>query len=284
MNTADDQILPVRTRSWQGFMVKDLAGSDLIKLFSGPEFPAPEFTGRVEEFHRNIGATYKIFLSREDEQPTFYAKSFFKTGIIKGVKSRFDLTDAARSWRASQLMVEHGIPTPRPVAFMEQKVLGLRTKSVFVSDAVPDCRDRNLQQYFVENFDLSPLPRELIMEKREIIVKIAEIFRKAHAQESLYFPDFHPHNMVLRKSPGQPLHLFLVDFDEVKFKVIKDDRLKNLTSLGRNADKIRKKMKHHVITTGDALRFLKAYLGPKGGSREEVHALWREILTNWTLR
>lgn len=271
-------------KNWQGFVVSDGAGFGLVKLFAGPEFPAPGFPGRVEAFHRNIGTTYKIFLSEEDNQPSFYAKSFARTGALKTVKSLFAPTDAARSWRVAGLMRKHGISTPRPIAFMERKVLGMRMKSVFINQAVPDCQGRNLQQYFIERFDRRPLPRELVLEKRELIKKLAEIFRTAHAQADLYFPDFHPHNMALSKSPGRDLELFLVDFDEVNFKVRKDDRLKNLSSLGRNADKIRKKMKHNAITTGDALRFLRAYLGPEPPSRQAVHALWRKVLDNWTLR
>ena len=47
MKTANEQILPVRTKNWRGVMVKELAGSDLLKLFPSREFPGPEFPGRV---------------------------------------------------------------------------------------------------------------------------------------------------------------------------------------------------------------------------------------------
>ena len=87
-----------------------------------------------------------------------------------------------------------------------------------------------------------------------------------------------------KKNPDGIIRLFMVDFDEVRFDVRRKDRMKNLSSLGRNADKINKRMTNPLITTGDRIRFIKAYLGPERATRENTQALWKDILKNWNLK
>lgn len=267
---------------WQGLIREGMEQSGILSLFESKRFPAPSFTGKTEPVATNIGRTFRITLPGQPER-AFFAKSFVRARARGFEKLSFP-KNAARSWKASLIMIEEGLPAPMPVCLMERRIMGMVVENVFINEAVPHTQGRNLEMYFRENFGQAPLTPAQLREKRLIIQMVAGVFRQAHAQDRIYFPDFHPHNMVYCKTPDGRAGIFLVDLDEVNFTVRKDDPIKNLTSLGRNADKINKKMKRNAITTGDRLRFLKAYLGPGNDSREKTKALWQEILDKWNLK
>ncbi len=278
----DSKVVPVKRGRWGGLVVSPYKGSGLLDLFDH-SFPSQSFPGQVTLVASNIASSYRIRLKGPRGHIDLFAKSFsadFKSRL-KNLKKPMN---ADRSWKASWIMINTGLPTPRPVAIMKRRSMGLVKQSVFVSETIKGALDENLEIYFRNNFDLPGLTRELIREKREIIKAIGQIYRKAHSQNRVYLPDFHPHNMVIEKdSSGKPM-LYLVDFDEVRFKVRKLDPIKNLSSLGRNADKIIKKMNHKSITTGDRLRFIKSYLGPGKDSPEKTSEMARLIIANWNLK
>jgi hypothetical protein len=277
-------VLRVSIGKWRGFMAAEPVCTDLLKLFSGKDFPAGDFPGEVNAVTSNIGGTFRVSLPGPEGERRFYAKSFLSRPWLEAVKGTFAPVEAARSWKAAWIMMEEGIPTPRPLALMEQKILGITTRSVFITEAIDHAEGDNLEMYLRENFDLSPLSKELVREKREIIRKIGETFRKVHAQNRIYFPDFHPHNMVFQKTPSGQVNLFLVDFDEVNFRVRRDDRMKNLSSLGRNAAKIQKRLERGSITGTDKMRFIKAYLGPGKDGPRQTRRFCEEVVSNWNLK
>ena len=216
-----------------------------------------------------------------DLPATVFAKHFIHPPLV-ALASLWRETGAARSWRAATIMAEEKIPGPRPVAVMTRQAAGLTVESVFISEAIRDPLDRDLERWFLARFDRPDLGPDLLREKREVIDRLADLFRAAHGQTRIYFPDFHPHNMVANRVDGA-LRLWLTDFDEVLFRVRPGDIIRNLTSLGRNSVKVQKKMTAGRITTGDRLRFLRRYLEP-GASRDQVQRLWREVSDNWELR
>ncbi len=267
---------------WEGLIAPEYE-QGIKQLFTSSTFPSPDFPGTVEEVHSNVGRTYRVYVRSENEHPDFYAKSFQAKGIIHFLENKFVLASAERSWKAAHLLAEAGVLIPRPVAFARMRKWGLQTRSVYISGAINGARDGNLQNYFVKNFDEARLSVDRVREKRIILQKLAELYVRAHSQDRVYLPDFHPHNMLWHKDEEGNYRLYLMDFDEVRFRLRRDDRLKNLTSLCRNADKIVKKMNHNVITTTDRLRFLRHYLGPSSSS-EDLHSLWKKILSNWNLK
>ena len=279
---ASQGLVKVRQNGWQGFLCRGYAECGLLELFSDDDFPAAGFKGKVEQKASNIGATYLVETPANGRR--FYVKYFCTAGVYNALKSLFTPTGGMRSWKAAWVLFEVGVPAPEPAALLEKRFMGTRTRSVFISKAIPHAQDDNLEMYFRNNFDSEKLTREQVREKREIIKLVADVFRKAHSQDKVYFPDFHPHNMVLQKDPAGQKAIYMTDFDEVRFEVRKNDRMKNLSSLGRNADKINKRMERPAITTGDRVRFIKHYLGPENDDRESIRKLWHEILDNWELK
>ena len=73
-----------------------------------------------------------------DGGATFMVKRFKRVNIIQQiVYTFFRKTKAERAFLFAQTFLQRGIDTPRPVAFMEQKRLGLFTVGYFVSEEVP---------------------------------------------------------------------------------------------------------------------------------------------------
>ncbi len=255
---------------------------DLKSLFTSDVFPSPDFAGKVEEVHSNVGRTYRIFLRPDGREPDLYATSFQAKNALHFIENRFVLAGAYRFWKAAHLLAESGVLIPRPVAFAQRNKCGFRRNSVFISEAINNTSGANLQNHVVKNFDRKPLSLQQVREKRRIIEKLAELYRLVHSQERVYLPDFHPHNMLWKKEDGD-YRLYLMDFDEVKFRARKNDHMKNLTSLCRNAEKIVKKMDNNIITTGDRIRFLSCYLGPDQ-NRGDLQEIWKKVMKNWYLR
>jgi tRNA A-37 threonylcarbamoyl transferase component Bud32 len=57
------------------------------------------------------------------------------------------VTRAAQSWRLSNLLRLFGVPTAKPVAFIEKRVLGLRNKSYFIMEYV---NGEHMGEYFAK--------------------------------------------------------------------------------------------------------------------------------------
>ncbi len=266
---------------WSGKIISKYENSELLSLFSSDVFPSQDFPGQIENIHSNIGKTFKAKVS---DGAVLFGKRFEQRKFEKAINSLFVPMEAARSWKASWLLLKNGISTPPPIAVMEQKRLGMNSKTVFIARAIPHTPSKSLITFCQETFDHSPLPMEKVREKRLLINMLAEFYKKVHQKNAVYFPDFHPHNFVLEKTPDGRHKLYIVDFDEVNFKIRKDDVMKNLSSLGRNTDKVMKKSKHQFITTGDRLRFIKAYLGDGKNDRASSQKLWKNIIKNYQLK
>jgi len=266
---------------WEGLIAPEYEQC-LKALFSSDVFPSPDFDGNVMAVHSNVGRTYRIFLRPGAPGPDLYAKSFQAKNALHFIENKFVLSSAYRSWKAAHLLSESGALIPRPVAFAQKNKWGFRRNSVFISQAINGAEDENLQSHIVKNFDQKPLPKERAREKRRVIEKLAELYRLVHTQDRVYLPDFHPHNMLWKKEDGDYC-LYLMDFDEVKFRARKNDRLKNLASMCRNADKIVKKMDNNIITTTDRIRFLSHYLGPDQ-NQGDLQELWKKVVENWYLK
>jgi len=274
-------VVPVEVGRWKGEAVESHADSSVLSIFEGNKFPSPGFKGDVELVAHNIGSTYRVTLPGSPEN-VYYVKHFFMHRRGKGKLRDFIPDQGMRSWKASLAAMAEDIPCPTPVCELSKKTMGIVTASVFICEEIKGGLSENLEMHFRNCFDFPSLTPEQLHEKREIVSLLADLFKSVHDQDSIYFPDFHPHNMVYRRGEAGG-ELFMVDFDEVRFGLRDDDKLKNLSSLGRNADKIIKKMEHRAITTGDRVRFMERYLG-EGASSEDLHKLWKKILDNWNLK
>jgi Lipopolysaccharide kinase (Kdo/WaaP) family len=266
---------------WRGKILSEYEDYELISLFASDDFPSQEFPGKIEFVHSNIGQSFKATTT---DGVSFFVKSFDKRKVKDALKSLYIPMEAARSWKASWVLEKAGIAAPAPVGVMEQKQLGTNKKTVYIARNIVNAQSKNLRTYFDECFDQANPDMDKVHEKRLLIKMLGDFYRQVHQKSVIYFPDFHPHNFVLGKDPKGKFKLYIVDFDEVKFNIRNNDIMKNLSSLGRNVDKNMKKSKRPYITTGDRLRFIKAYLGEGKNYRAACQKLWKDIIINYQLK
>lgn len=128
------------------------------------------------------------------------------------IRRFFRRTRASRAWRYSLLFNEHGIRTPRPIAYKETKIGPLRGNSYFVYEWVEGI---NGEEYFINN-------KKNLEKMQKAINAIIEITRKIR-ELGLIHGDIWLKNIVFRGND-----VFLIDFDDTrKRKWYKPNRVNN---------------------------------------------------------
>ncbi len=165
------------------------------------------------------------------------------------IKNIFCNSAGKKAWIAGNGLSVYNFSTPKPLALMEKKVLGVTTNSYLVMEDVRDCLE--MDRYILKNFhgksSLSKLKK-----KRALINNLAETIGRMHNQ-NIFHHDLKTCNIMVKEKGKSPCITFL-DFDKVSFEeeitILK--RVKNLTQMNLSTPKL--------ISITDRLRFLKEYL------------------------
>ena len=135
-------------------------------------------------------------------------KFFQKPGIFKSlIYSFFRSTKAKRSFDYANYLLEHGIPTPFPVAFIEERdSLGLLGESFYICHQL---------EY---DFTIRELIHDpLFTERKEILEQFTEFTFKMH-EANVNFLDHSPGNTLIVNKGNSKYDFFLVDLNRMKFE------------------------------------------------------------------
>jgi len=135
-------------------------------------------------------------------------KFFQKPGIFKSlIYSFFRSTKAKRSFDYANYLLEHGIPTPYPVAFIEERnSLGLLGESFYICHQL---------EY---DFTIRELIHDpLFPERKEILEQFTEFTFKMH-EANVNFLDHSPGNTLIVSKGNSQYDFFLVDLNRMKFE------------------------------------------------------------------
>ncbi|WPR72909.1 lipopolysaccharide kinase InaA family protein [Flavobacterium sp. NG2] len=137
-------------------------------------------------------------------------KFFQKPGLFKSViYSFFRSTKAKRSFEYANYLLEYNIPTPFPIAYVEEKSgLGLLQDSY----------------YICENIDYDFTFRELIHnplfpERNIILEQFTDFTFKMH-QARVNFLDHSPGNTLIVKRGAGEYDFYLIDLNRMKFETL----------------------------------------------------------------
>ena len=157
-----------------------------------------------------------------------------------------------------------GIDTPRPLGYVEHEKRPARHASFAAFEHVGaptlmDIRDGRLSL-------LPTIGQGAIAEKRALIVRVARLLAKLHAN-GLFHGDLHPANILVEKD-----RLLIVDLESMR-SVSFPGRvaLKNLVRLNRDF------LDTRLVTRTDRLRFLKAYLEHQADRETQLRLLWDRV-------
>jgi hypothetical protein len=135
-------------------------------------------------------------------------KFFQKPGIFKSlIYSFFRSTKAKRSFDYANYLLEHGIPTPFPVSFIEERgPLGLLGESFYICHQL---------EY---DFTIRELIHDpLFPERKEILEQFTEFTFKMH-EANVNFLDHSPGNTLIVNKGNSKYDFFLVDLNRMKFE------------------------------------------------------------------
>lgn len=135
-------------------------------------------------------------------------KFFQKPGIFKSlIYSFFRSTKAKRSFDYANYLLEHGIPTPFPVAFIEERSpSGLLWESFYICHQL---------EY---DFTIRELIHDpLFPERKEILEQFTDFTFKMH-EANVNFLDHSPGNTLIVNKGNSQYDFFLVDLNRMKFE------------------------------------------------------------------
>ena len=180
--------------------------------------------------------TIKIFKVGNEE---WNVKSFKVPHLINKFAYRFiRKSKAQRSFEYANYLLDHGILTPKPIAYTEQYTFFGLSNSYYVSE--------NL------HYDLTF--RELIHDKkypdRENILKQFTEFTYNLHEKGIHFLDHSPGNTLIVKKADNTYDFYLIDLNRMKFgKMDFETRIQNFANLTLTEDMIAiisKKYAEHI--------------------------------------
>lgn len=130
------------------------------------------------------------------------------------VKQWFCMSRAERCWHDSVFLFQHQYPTPRPIAYREDRFGGLRGNSYYVYEYVSGITLRDIA---------APMKNQRLL--RRYIRQLCEIWR-LHWHMDVNLHDGHPDNFVVAPS-GK---IWVIDLDKLQYlaglpAVVKKQRL-----------------------------------------------------------
>lgn len=135
-------------------------------------------------------------------------KYFKKPGVLKSIiYSFFRSTKAKRSFDYANYLLQHNIPTPFPIAYMEERSsIGLLGDSYYLS------------QQLDYDFTIRELIHDPLFPERNIILEqFAEFTFKMH-EANVNFLDHSPGNTLIVKKASGHYDFYLIDLNRMKFE------------------------------------------------------------------
>jgi len=176
-----------------------------------------DLMGEIIQDHRNV--IKKV----TTPQGTFVIKNFKGMYFFNRLAySIFRKSKAERSYLHALLLLDKGILTPPPIAWIDCRRLGLLTQSYFISLYYPS---KTLSEIF-QRLDVNDYDA-----KKNWYKRLASFTLKLHRLE-IYHNDFTFGNMLVVETPDQ-FSFALVDLNRIAFrKVSYRDGLQNFSKLG----------------------------------------------------
>ena len=187
---------------------------------------------------------------------TVVIKEYCSFGVNK-LKSLFQDSKAAKAWRGACALLERGLETPFPLAWMEERKRGFVVQSFFLSERI--FGGREIRHLFKE------LPEEALQPH---LAALARALRICHERGILH-RDLSDGNILVKKDAGAPggFHFYFLDTNRIRVyprkKIGLPARAKNLIRLG--------------IPAAQRPYFLEQYAGRRGESPSPVFIFWYRL-------
>ena len=204
--------------------------SDCSRLLSNPD------TEILLDSRNRVGV---VALPRQDGKKVDIVIKEFRSRGVNRLKSLFLHGKAFKSWRGAVALVERGIETPPPVAYLEKRKKLFLGQSFFLAERVSDVEEIR--------FLFPKLPSS---ELRELLVSLSHHLSSCHRKGILH-RDFSDGNILVKKDKPGEFGFYLIDTNRIRIKkrIGLLSGVKNLVRLGIPLDFQRFFLQHYLGTT-----------------------------------
>ena len=175
---------------------------------------------------------------RDGKNADIVIKEFRSRGVNR-LKSLFLRGKAFKSWRGAVALVERGIETPPPVAYLEKRKGLFLDQSFFLAERVSGVEEIR--------FLFPKLPPS---ELRELLVSLSQYLSICHKKGILH-RDLSDGNVLVKKDKPEEFRFYLIDTNRIKVKkrIGLLSGVKSLIRLGVPLDFQRFFLQHYLGTT-----------------------------------
>jgi len=240
---------PVERTDWRGLILTQLAGVkiDPAALLPGQFAPMDSAEARLLRNSRNrvwsVPAAW-------DAKQNLVVKHFRPATGLRGWVQASKPTRALRSWNGAHELLRRGIPTPRPVAWLEHPAHPQKYENYYLCEAFEGGSSAR-KAFYAFNDGATEF---LGVPKPELYQRIAEVVAKMH-QRGVFFRDLSAGNLLWRRAEGGKIEFSLIDTTRARAG------RKHLPIRRRLADLMR--LCHPQAWT-ERDQFLRAYFGVAG--------------------
>lgn len=233
-------------------------------LLADADAPLTALQGRLK-----ASASSQVFRLTLNSQ-SFVYKRFAVTKLRDPVAHLLAGSPGRRSWISAWLLLEAGVPTPKPIAMLERRRAGLCFESYLVTEDIQD--SQTLADHVLY---LRHVPSQVrVSALRHLIAQIAIMIRRLH-RYGISHRDLKASNWLVTggaTSTG-PERVYLIDLVGVQRhrQVSRHIRVSNLARLATSM------LCQPYVSNSDRLRFLKHYLPRAEQTGKAWKCWWFEI-------
>jgi hypothetical protein len=170
-------------------------------------------------------------------------KFFQKPGLFKSIiYSFFRSTKAKRSFDYANYLLENGIATPFPVAYIEQKnSFGLLQDSYYICQQID------------YDFTIRELIHDPLFPERNVILEQFAAFTYKMHEARVNFLDHSPGNtLIVKKGEGQ-FDFYLIDLNRMKFESLSiEARMDNFKKMWLSKTMVKVIAKKYAVLSGES--------------------------------
>jgi len=162
-----------------------------------------------------------IMIKRQDQEVGVVLKEFKSQGVNK-LKSLFLPSKALRAWKGAVTLIERGIDTPFPIAYLERRKGGFLDQSFYLAEKIDKAEE-------IRSVFLNASPERL----KPLLVSLANYLSVCH-QNGMLHRDLSDGNILVKKDEKGKIRFYFLDTNRIKFpkKMNTLRRIKNLIRLG----------------------------------------------------
>lgn len=198
------QAIPLETGSFQGRIHLEYDCPEIRKALSDCGSLLADARTKILLDSRNlVGALTIRSCSTHDFDVVIKE---YRDNLLGRWKTRFQPSRARRAWRNASVLVRGGIPTPRPIAYLEQKEGRLVGRNYFIMEWL-----KCTEEIRYPLMELSGRPLQALIEA------LARFVAEIHTAGILHH-DLSDGNILIRPKQEGGYHFFLVDIKRVRFR------------------------------------------------------------------